>query len=186
MAAGMAAKSPTAVAISASEMPGPTACRLVLPAAPEILKRTNNAENGSQQSDKRRNRRRGCKPAQILFETPNLLAGAQLQAARDGVGIDQAAARFYLPADFLIALIENGNQGRRTELLARHHYSLEAVGLAKSAQKTFVASSRRAKADHLEKMMVQEKSEKISRMPRTESVSDRAVSHQIPYIRLHC
>ena len=54
------------------------------------------------------------------------------------------AARLHLPLDFFVAEIEDGDQRRRAELLARDHHGFHAGGFPKRAQKARVRLTRAA------------------------------------------
>ena len=144
MAAGMAANRPTAVAISASEMPGPTARRLVLPCWP----RSRNAR--MMPSTVPNSPMNGVTDAVVAsqFMLRSSLASSSLMPScrvrSSAVRLVTRAARFHLPLDLFVAEIEDGHQRRGAELLARHHDGFQAGGLAERAQEARVGLARAA------------------------------------------
>ena len=137
-------------------MPGPTALRLVLPADPRFsnarmipITVPNNPINGETDAMVA-SQFRFCSSRDSCSLSP------ELQAARDRFVIGEAAARLHLAADFLIAVLENGDQRRGAKLLARHHHGFKTRGFTEGAQKAPIAFRADPNAESLEKMTVQE------------------------------
>jgi hypothetical protein len=63
--------------------------------------------------------------------------------------VGDAALEFDLPFQLFIAEIEDGNQGRGAELLARHHHGFHAAGLAERSQKAGIRLGGAAQGAHL-------------------------------------
>ena len=150
----------------------------------EVLKCANDADNCAQQSNKRGHGRDGCKPVEILFEPRQLLVDAELQTARDGFAICDAAARLHLAADFLIAAVEDGDQRGRTILLARHHHRFQPGGFAECAQKAAIALARGSERRQFRKNDCPGVIEKQEENAQDGVGERRSLADEIPDIRL--
>ena len=145
----MAANRPTAVAISASEMPGRHRLQAGGAHLAQILKGPDDAHHGAHQPDKWSDRSGGGQPVHVAFQLGEFFADAQLQRALERGAVGDAAARLHLALQFFVAEIEDRHQGRRAELLARHHHGFHAAGLAEGAQEAGVGLAGAAQGAEL-------------------------------------
>ena len=93
-------------------------------------------------SDKRRYRGSGSQPVHTALQPGDFFADSELERAFQREFVGQRTSGFHLPVDLAVSEIEDGNQRRDAELLARDGDRVHAVGLAKGAQKLGVRAAR--------------------------------------------
>src|SRR4051794_13446478 len=108
----------------------------------QCLERLDDAENRSEQANKRRDSSGGGQPAHIALQLCNLFADAKLQGALQGQRIGDTASLGYLAMYFAIAEIEHRNQRRGCELLAGGGDGVHALRLTKRPEETLVGRTR--------------------------------------------
>ena len=78
------------------------------------------------------------------------------------------APRLHLTRDFLVAEVEDGERGRRPELLASQRHGVQTAVAFRNARRNCEFAVRACRNTfHFEKMMAQDTTEKIARMAKT-------------------